>query len=398
MSVIRNHLVLVISGIIVVIIIAIGFIPRAVLVDIVLVKRDQMRVTIEEEGKTRVTDRYIISAPVDGFMRRINLNIGDLVAENQQIIYLQALPSRALDPRSRAQAEAKIIAAKASLSATEKKAHGAQIDAQYASTEHARLKKLFESNTVSLERYQQSSLNARRTKANHEAAQFKVKVAKFQLKAAQTALYYSAAHTVPDTPGTVSIKAPAKGNVLTIHRESEGVVRKGEALLEIGDSLSLEIEVDVLSRDAVKISPGTKVEFDRWGGNETLEGLVRTVEPVGFTRVSALGVEEQRVLVIIELLSPAEKWRRLGDGYRMEALFILWQDNDVLQVPTSALFRNQDTWSLFVVQDNVAKIRNVEPGRRSGISTQIISGVNEGDKVINHPGRHVEDGIRVSPR
>lgn len=395
MSVIRNHLVLVISAIIIVIIIATGFIPRPVLVDIALATRDPMRVTIEEEGKTRVTDRYILSAPVDGFVRRINLNVGDRVAENQAVAYLEPLPSSVLDPRSRAEAEAKIVAARAALSATEKNAHGAQIDAQHAATEHARLKILFESNTVSLERYQQSSLNARRTKTNHESALFKVKVAKSELKAAQIALHYSVTDTVADSSATVTIKAPVQGNVLTIHRKSEGVVRKGEALLEVGDSLSLEVEVDVLSRDAVKISPGTKVEFDRWGGNEMLEGVVRTVEPVGFTRVSALGVEEQRVLVIIDLLSAAEKWRRLGDGYRMETLFILWQDNNVLQVPTSALFRNQGAWSLFIVENNIAKIHNVEPGRRSGISTQIIFGVNEGDKIINHPGRHVEDGIRV---
>ena len=182
--------------------------------------------------------------------------------------------------------------------------------------------------------------------------------------------------------------------MLTLHRESEGVVNAGEPLLELGNPAALEIAVDVLSADAVRIQAGTPVIFERWGG-EPLHGRVRTVEPVGFTKISALGVEEQRVLVIADLTSPREQWQRLGDGYRVEASFILWAADDVLQVPTSALFRHQGGWAVFVVGDGRALRRAVELGRRSGLRAQIVAGLEPGDRVIVHPDDRIADGVRV---
>ncbi len=394
----KKHLGLIVAAVCVVGIIAIGFIPRPALVDIAVAKRDTLQVTIEEEGKTRVIDRYVLSAPVDGYARRLDLNVGDAVNKNQKILSLEPLRSSVLDPRSRAEAEARLAAATATLSSAERNVNAAEADAEFAASELDRLRQLYESRTISLDRFQQAEANARRTRANLESARFNAEVAQFEKKAARAALDYSAARTTDDTPETVSITAPVSGSVLKIHHESEGVVKKGEPLLEIGDPLSLEVEVDVLSRDAVQISAGTAVRFERWGGNSSLQGVVRTIEPVGFTKISALGVEEQRVLVIVDIISPKEEWQRLGDGYRMETVFVLWEGENILQIPSSALFKRQDSWAVFVINDERASLRQVELGQRSGTTAEIVSGLSEGEAVINHPGNNIEDSSRVRGR
>ncbi|MGD8811896.1 MAG: HlyD family efflux transporter periplasmic adaptor subunit, partial [Thioalkalispiraceae bacterium] len=201
-----------------------------------------------------------------------------------------------------------------------------------------------------------------------------------------------------DSLEQVAVRSPIAGRILKVAHECEGPVRTGDPLLEVGDPAALEIEVDVLSADAVKISAGMKVMFDRWGGALPLQGIVRTVEPVAFTKVSALGVEEQRVLIICDFTSPPQLWQRLGDGYRVDAQFVLWQDDDVLQVPASSLFRYQDGWAIFVIEDDVAQRRVVKVGQRNGLSAQILAGVKEGERVVNHPGDDVEQGRRVKLR
>jgi HlyD family secretion protein len=188
------------------------------------------------------------------------------------------------------------------------------------------------------------------------------------------------------------------GSVLKIHHQSEGVVYKGEPLVDLGDPHSLEIVVEVLSRDAVRITEGMRVLLTRWGGDGTLQGSVRTIEPTGFTKISALGVEEQRVQVIVDIDSAPQLWERLGDGYRVETAFILWEEPEVLQIPTSAMFRQGDGWAVYVVTNKRAETRNVEPGQRGGIYTQILSGLDVGVQIINHPGDNLEAGSRVRSR
>jgi len=196
----------------------------------------------------------------------------------------------------------------------------------------------------------------------------------------------------------VVIKAPVNGRILKIDRKSEGVVNEGQALIEIGDPRALEVEVDVLSADAVRIRPGMPVIFERWGGEEDLKGKVRVIEPAGFTKISALGVEEQRVLVISDIVSPPEKWAELGDGYRVEASFILWEGPDVLQVPTSALFHYKVGWAVFVVRNNKAKLSTVNIGYNNGLSAEVLSGLVESDTVITHPDSSIGEGTRVRLR
>ena len=231
--------------------------------------------------------------------------------------------------------------------------------------------------------------------AEQRSADFAVEVARFELEAAQTALQYSITGNGETARETVKLRAPVSSRVLQLHRESEGVVATGEPLLEIGDPQALEVAVDVLSADAVRIRPGTPVEFHRWGGELPLEGVVRRIEPTGFTKVSALGVEEQRVWVIADLTTPQEQWQQLGDGYRVEAHFILWEAQDVLQVPASALFRHADGWAVFAVVSGRARLTAVRTGRNNGLVTQILSGLGEGDTVIVHPDDRIGDGVRV---
>jgi HlyD family secretion protein len=186
--------------------------------------------------------------------------------------------------------------------------------------------------------------------------------------------------------------------VLKLLHESEGAVAAGQPLIEIGNPESLEVEVEVLSTYAVKIATGSKVILDRWGGDLPVQGTVRVVEPSGFTKISALGVEEQRVRIIVDFASPREAWQRLGDGYRVEARFVLWEGADVLQVPTSALFRHGDGWAVFKVEGRRAHLTPVEIGQRAGLATQVLAGLAAGSRVISHPDDTLTDGARVKPR
>jgi HlyD family secretion protein len=374
-----------------------SFRPQPRLVDIAAAHRGPMQVTIQEEGKTRVIDRYIITAPVAGTTCRVDLEVGDLVERDQTLININPLQSQALDPRSRAEASARVLAAQASLRAAEQNVSVARAEADLAGTELARLEPLVEAGHISEERLDQAKAVKRGTEAALRSARFAVEVAKYELEAARTALRYTGNRS-SDPEDVVRVAAPVTGRILKLHQECEGVVERGQPLLEIGDTRSLEIATDVVSADAVKIEPGMPVLYERWGGDKPLTGLVRRVEPVGFTKISALGVEEQRVLVISDITSDAEQWQTLGDGYRVESRFILWENEDVLQIPASALFRLGDRWALFVMEDDKAKRRVVKVGRRNGLSAQILDGLAEGEAVITHPDKTIEDGIGVKRR
>jgi HlyD family secretion protein len=375
-----------------------GFMPRPVPVDAVEAARGPMQVSLEEEGKTRVIDRFVVSAPVAGFARRIELDAGDPVKKGQVIVELEPQRSEVLDPRSRAEAEARVRAAEAAVSEAGESKAAARASADYAEAELTRIKGLYEKGYVAKDRLEQAETDARLTGANLRSLSFAVEVARFELEAARTALLYSAAEETKDLEKMVAIRSPVKGQVLKVLHESEGAVGAGEALLEIGNPEALEVEVDVLSDDAVRMGPGTRVLLERWGGDKPLEASVRVVEPGGFTKVSALGVEEQRVLVIADIVSPPEMWERLGDGYRVEARFILWEGENILQIPSSALFRYGEGWAVFVMKNGRALRRQVEVGRRNGLVAEITSGLSEGEAVIPHPDRSIEHGTRVKLR
>lgn len=391
---IPRHLGLIVLVVVIAAGLAYGLWPRAIPVEVVVARRGTLAVAIEEEGKTRVVERYLVSAPIDGYARRVALDVGDRVARGQTLAVLEPERPSVLDPRSRAAAQARLAAAQAGLSRAQETAQAAAAEADLAQTDAGRIRDLAARRLVAQSELDRAEARLRSAEAQRRAANYAVEVAQGEREAAHAALQFAAGEGVK-SPQTVAIKAPVDGAVLKIYRESEGAVAVGTPLIEIGNPNALEVEVDVLSADAVRLQPGTPVRFERWGGEQTLQGAVRRIEPVGFTKVSALGVEEQRVWVIADLTSPPAKWQRLGDGYRVEATFVLWERDDVLQVPANALFRRGDGWAVYVVNASRAEQRAVQLGQRNGLAAQILQGIAEGEAVITHPSDEVMDGVRV---
>lgn len=369
-----------------------GFRPQPVEVDTGTATRAPLRVTVEQEGRTRVIDRYVIAAPVNAFARRITLNVGDAIERGAALAELEPLRADMPDSRRRAEAQARIKAAESGVSAAVQRSDAAESSALLAEKELQRTRMLRASGHVSAAAEDRAASASERGTAEFNSARSAVSVARHELEAARTALEYAASGSAD----RVIVRSPVAGEVLKIAHQSEGAVSVGQPLMEIGDPHALEAEVEVLSADAVRIHPGTRVIFERWGGEGALEGLVRVVEPAGFTKISALGVEEQRVRVIVNFTSAAAQ--RLGDGYRVEAGFILWEANDVLQIPASALFREGDGFAVFAVEQGRAVKRRVQIGQRSGLAAQVLSGITPGERVIVHPDDRVADGRRVVTR
>ncbi len=394
----RRSIFVVTVGVLVALALVYGFMPKPVSVDAIAARRGPFRVTVEEEGRTRVKDRFVVSSPVPGYLQRIDLEVGDVVSKGRRIAVLEPLRSTVLDPRSRAEAEASAASAKAVLDAAKEKARAAMADAEYARERNIRMKKLAGGGFISRDDLEQSDSEAKKAEATRLSAEAAVTAAAADLERAQSVLRYSAAEHEPGGGKTVIVHAPVSGRVLKLHRESEGVVNSGDPLVDIGDPRLLEVKAEVLSADAVKIRKGTPVVFERWGGDKPLSGRVGVVEPAGFTKISSLGVEEQRVLVIVDFTSPADVWEGLGDAYRLDTSFIIWEGKDVLQAPASALFRKGEDWALFTIENKRARLRTVEVGHRNGLSAEILSGLKEGEMVVAHPDDEVKDGARVKVR
>ena len=394
----RRQWKLVIPLLFVVALLAYAFRPRSLLVEVVRVAPASLTVTIEEEGKTRVIDRYEITAPVSGVANRLEWKVGDTVGRGQVLLSIKPLTSEVLDPRREAQARARVAAARAALNVAQQNADAAAADSDFAGLELKRITQLANSGNVSKGELDRAQTRARSVRATQRSAAFAVEVARYDLEAARTTLQYAGKTTTKNGEEKVLVRTPISGLVLAMQHDGEGPVKVGQPLLEIGNTRALEVEVEVLSEDAVRIRPGMQVLFERWGGKQPLEGRVRTVEPVGFTKISALGVEEQRVHVIADLVSPYEQWQKLGDGYRVEARFIIWQADNVLQVPASALFRHQGRWAVFAIETGRAVLRQVEVGQRNGLQARIVSGLKSGEAVISYPSDTIRDGVRVRLR
>ena len=375
-----------------------GFLPRAIVIDAVAAVKAPLAVTIEEEGKTRVMERYVISAPVAGYARRIDMHVGDVVQAGQVLAQLEPARSEALDPRSRAQMQAQLNAAQAGLSAATENARAAAAQASLAQQELQRVESLRKVSFISEQALDRARTELSRSQATQQAAQYTANMARFELDKVRATLASTANPQSAKTAETIKVSAPVAARVLKLLHESEGLVQAGQPLIEIGNPDTLEITIEVLSTQAVQIAPGSKVLFDRWGSDSTLQGVVRMIEPTGFTKVSALGVEEQRVRVIADITTPREVWQRLGDGYRVEARFVIWEGQDILQIPASALFRQGKDWAVFVVESGRAKTRVVRVGQRAGLIVQALSGVQAGEAVITHPEDKIKDGTRVKVR
>ena len=381
---------------------AIGFAlrPQPVPADFGVVARGPLRVTVDEEGETRIRSRFLVSAPVTGRILRIDLEPGDPVRAGETIIasVQPGLPPL-LDARTRAGAQARVEAARAALETSIASRDRARAERDLSLSTLKRQRELDEAGLVSQEQLETAQVDARAREDAVRAAESMVRSAEHDLQAAEAVLIDALDTVAPrGSVAPVIIRSPITGVVLRRLRESEALVPAGEPLVEVGDPGNLEIVADLLSTDAVKIQPGSAVLIEGWGGDRTLSGVVRRVEPSGFTKVSALGVEEQRVNVVVDFEDPAAAWNALGDGYRVEIRVILWEEADVLKVPTSSLFRIGDQWSVYLVQEGRAALRPVNVGRQNGLEAQIVSGLEPGDQIILHPGDAVADGVAVVAR
>ncbi|MGA8259869.1 MAG: efflux RND transporter periplasmic adaptor subunit [Arenicellales bacterium] len=376
------------------------FRPQPVPVDIATAQRGEMRVTVDEEGETRVRDVFVVSAPVAGVKQRIDLEVGDPVAANKTVL-TSIVPTSPefLNPRSEMQAQATVKAAEASLELAHANVRRARAEFAYAQSELERSRRLARSGNISESALESAERELETRRAALEESQAQIGVREFELQHARAALV-PPSESRPESADCecVHVYSPIDGRILRIPSESESVVPAGAELVEVGDPANLEIVVDLLSSDAVKVSSGQDVIIDDWGGDEPLAGVVRRVEPYGFTKVSALGIEEQRVNVIIDIKSPREDWKNLGHGYRVEARIILWQSNDALNVPLTALFRQGEQWAVFKIDNGIAHTRIVKVGHQNGIQAQILDGLKEGDRIVLHPSGRVSEGTEVVQR
>jgi HlyD family secretion protein len=368
--------------------------PRALPVDVAAISRGPLVVTTDEEGRTRVRDRFVLAAPVEGRVLRIDLDAGDPVKRGQTVARVRVEPSL-LDTRARAEAQASVDIATATLGrlrAEEGRARAVLVQAQ---RELRRTRELVAEQLSTLQELEAKEADVR-------AAEESLKAAGLAVLAAEADLDRARVRLTPDGPAgparVVEVKAPTDGIILRRIRESESVVPAGDPLLEMGDPHQLEIVADLLSTEAVRVHPGARVIIEQWGGERPLDGKVRRVEPSGFTKISALGVEEQRVNVIIDFVDPPAAVGALGDGYRVEVRIVVWESPDVLKVPTSALFRVLDRWAVYVVEQGRAIRTLVDLGHQTGLEAEVVAGLTEGAQVVVHPGDALRDQARVEVR
>lgn len=373
-----------------------GLWPKPIVVETGVVTRAPLTVTVLEEGKTRIRHRYIVAVPVAGLMQRVTLRPGDAVKANDTLI-TRIEPSAAplLDPRAREQAEAAISLQLAATQRSEENLKAARAALQRAESEHQRISSEKNQGILSVSDREAIETDAFIKAAEVRALEFERQIREFELAQARAVLTRPA---VQLEQNSVEIKSPVSGVVLRVMQESETMATPGMEILEIGDPSDLEVEAEILSRDAVAIRPGATVTIEQWGDETPCQGRVRRIEPAAFTKVSSLGVEEQRVLVLIELIQPPESARALGDRFRVEARIATWHKDEVLTVPASALFRENNSWKTYRVEAGIAHKIDVEIGHSDGRKSEVLQGLQAGDRVLLHPPDAVKDQSRVTER
>lgn len=377
--------------------------PKPVPVDIAMVERGTLEVTVIDEGVARIRDIYVVSAPIAGKVLRSPLQVGDRVTANETVVaQVEPTAPAFLDIRARREAEAAVSAARAAVELAEAKQREATAQLDFARSEYERSAALSRRGIVSDRALAQARVSVSSAEAEIASAAATLEVRRRELESSEARLIGPGeTQMVDEAPERCCIRLhpPVDGEVLKIHHESETVVIAGTPLLEIGDRKRIEIVVDLLSTDAVRVNEGANALIHGWGRPERLAARVRRVEPAGFTKVSALGVEEQRVRVILDLADPPERRVGLGHDYRVVANIIVEEHEDVLLLPLSALFRRGQQWACFVVgADGRAEPRDLEIGSRDLLHAAVLAGLEEGEQVVIHPSDRIEAGIRVTPR
>ncbi len=373
-----------------------GLWPKPIEVDTAVVERGALTVSVLEEGRTRIRHRYVVSPPVSGHLHRVEHRAGARVHAGETVLArIEAEPAGFLDPRARAQAEARLKAAETAVLQRQSEIERIEEELEHARRDFERTDELFERGAVSRERWDASDNRLRVLQRELHTGEFAVRVAEFEAEQARAALTQLAFPT-PEQPEPLQIVAPVDGYVLNVFEENARTITAGTPIMEVGDPGDLEAEIELLSSDAVAVTPGAEVTIERWGGEEPLRGEVSLVERGGFTKVSALGVEEQRVIVRVDFVDKPPADLELGDRFRVEARIVTWHGDDVLKVPTGALFRRGTEWMVFAVDEGAAHLRAVEIGRNSGTEAEVLSGLSEGDRVIVYPPDEVSDGSRVA--
>ena len=375
-----------------------AFQPQPQEADFAPAVRGRLSVTLDEEGATRVRDRYVVSAPVLGKVLRIELEPGDRVLAGSTVLaQFQPTDPEFLDERALAEAEAKVKTSEAAVSRTRVDLARAEAEQEHATSELRRYQRLHQDGLLADDRMETVRLRKQTADETVRAAESSIVVAQAELERSRAALIR--ADAARQEKRAIDLKSPINGVVLRRLRESASVVPAGEPLLEIADPEELEIVSDMLSTDAVRIRPGHRVLIEQWGGDRTLTGRVRRVEPFGFTKISALGVEEQRVNVIVGFEDVREAWEALGDGYRVEIRVVIWEEDNVLKIPSSSLFRHGENWAVYTVDElSLAVLQEVEIGQRNAREAEVLKGLSEGDQVIAYPNDQIEPGVEVAPR
>lgn len=371
--------------------------PKATPVETALVDKGRFVATVDEDGKTRIRERYVVAAPLAGRLTRVRLKAGDRVNTDDAVATIVPAPAPFLDPRARREAEERVGIAEAALERSRAGVERAQAQADQANSELTRTRALVDRGVSTTQAMERAELAQRLADRDLRAARFQLDAGGHELEQARILL--AQYHDGDKTPRNGwNVVSPVAGVVLKVAQESETIVSPGAPIMEIGDPRDLEIVVDVLSSGAVEIRPGASVTIENWGGQGVLTGAVRYVEPAAFTKISTLGVEEQRVNVVIDITSPPERWAGLGDGYQLDARIEVFAEDQTIVVPVGALFRRGENWSVFVVENGRAQPRQVTLTRRSGRVAAISAGVNPGDRVVVYPSDRVTAGGRVEAR
>jgi HlyD family secretion protein len=372
-----------------------AFKPEPVPADFGVVERGRLEVTVEEEGRTRVRDRYVVSAPVPGRMRRIELEPGDpVVAGKTMLAQFQPIDPALLDARTRAELEARVRAAESAVGGARADRERVEADLAFAHSELKRQSALVDERVIAPRELEAAERQVQSLERARQSAEFATRTAQHQLEVARAGLL----QTRGGRAAPIALYSPVNGVVLRRLQESETVVPTGQPLIEVGNLDGLEIVSDLLSSAAVRVRPGQTALIEQWGGPVALRGRVRRVEPSGFTKISALGVEEQRVNVIADFDEPREKWRSIGDGYRVELRIIVWEKDDVLKVPTSSLFRHEGKWAVYRVDGDRAVRQTVEVGQRNGLEAEVLAGLAAGQRIIVYPSDAIADSTQVKAR